>query len=259
MKYEEESSSIPPPAIIIFPINPNTSYGWKNESCDFAYACSDMSGKDFIECTDQCSFSIEEAIDSSSTNGGNNYSTISNSCDWYNVERFYLNSADGLVQSVEIENDTVISIDVFSTVSFVLNNDLSYQIYIMDRRLQFVIGSPEVIPRSLLSWTKRAASTILYLKVIRHEKLNSSDKPCDPSPEYSLAECLDRSLIIKAGCQPPWRRVSVDDFPVCHNWTMLDSYDDEFWKIYNPDRKKLFEVSDCLMPCTFIEYKVSVK
>ena len=34
MKYEEEPATIPPPAIIIFPINPKTGNGWKKEVRD---------------------------------------------------------------------------------------------------------------------------------------------------------------------------------------------------------------------------------
>ena len=144
---------------------------------------------------------------------------------------------------------------VFATASLLLNNNISYLIYFMDERLQFITGSPDVIPRSL--WISKLGITNLYLKVIRHEKLNRPKKPCDPSPEYDLGTCLDRSLITRAGCQPPWRRVTVEEYPICDDWTMFFSYDTEYWNFYNSDRKTLFKNSDCLMPCSFIEYKVN--
>ena len=129
----------------------------------------------------------------------------------------------------------------------------------MDKRLQFITGGPDIIPRSLHSLVGKVGFTALYLKVIRYEKLNRPNKPCNPSPEYDLGSCLDRSLITRAGCQPPWRRVTVEEFPVCDNATLLEYYDTKFWNFYNSDRKTLFEKSDCLMPCSFIEYKVKMQ
>ena len=251
--YEEEPDVIPPPAVVIYPINSNTTpgepgNGWK---FDVQPACSNMSGEDFIQCLETASYSADDLIKSASIDGETYYYGY----DWYDIKRFFINYSDGIFQSVEIQNDTVMSNDIFATASFQLNNNISYLVYFMDRRLQYITGSPDVIPRSL--WKSKIGATNIYLKVIRHEKLNRPIKPCDPSPEYDLGTCLERSLITRAGCQPPWRRVTVEEYPICDDWTMMDSYDTEFWNFYNSDRKTLFKNSDCLMPCSFIEYKVN--
>ena len=68
---------------------------------------------------------------------------------------------------------------------------------------------------------------------------------------------MENSIVTKAGCQPPWRRFTVDEFPVCDNWTLLDSYETEFWNSYNLDSKNLFKMSNCLKPCSFLEYQVT--
>ena len=62
----------------------------------------------------------------------------------------------------------------------------------------------------------------------------------------------------KAGCQPPWRRFDVEGLPVCDNWTLLDKYSEENLKISDTMTKgELIKTTMCLMPCTFMEYRVS--
>ena len=66
------------------------------------------------------------------------------------------------------------------------------------------------------------------LKVIRHEKLNTVDNPCNPSPDYNFANCVERSVVAKVGCQPPWRRFTMQGVPQCDNWSQLSSYGKQY-------------------------------
>ena len=154
-------------------------------------------------------------------------------------------------------NDKVISHKTSSSFAFELNKNLSYFIYIMDRKLQFVMSSPDVLPRSDIFFKAESGSTFLYLKAIRHEKLNLASNPCEPDPDYSMADCIEKSIITKAGCQPHRGRVSVEGLPVCNNESMLSQYDDVFFEMVDLSRKELFDISNCIMPCSFMEYKVS--
>ena len=62
----------------------------------------------------------------------------------------------------------------------------------------------------------------------------------------------------QAGCQPPWRRFDVEELPLCDNWTMLDKYSEENLNIKDTMTKEdIIETTMCLMPCTFMEYRVS--
>ena len=95
-------------------------------------------------------------------------------------------------------------------------------------------------------------------KPIRHEKLNHQDNPCDPSPDYNFARCVDEYIVKKVGCQPPWRRFTFDDVPSCDNWTMLNRYGEvssRFSERMSND--EVIRITQCLLPCTFMEYKVS--
>ena len=74
--------------------------------------------------------------------------------------------------------------------------------------MEFITGSSIIIPRSMIL-KHNAGENFLYLKAIRHEKLNRPDKPCEPSPEYKLASCLEKSVVARAGCQPIWKRFTT--------------------------------------------------
>ena len=50
--------------------------------------------------------------------------------------------------------------------------------------------------------------TIWTLQAIKHERLDCPENPCNQSLSYSFADCVHRSVMARAGCQPPWRLVS---------------------------------------------------
>ena len=155
-----------------------------------------------------------------------------------------------------MKNDTLISNNVDTTSLVVLNQRLFYIIYIIDMNLQFTTINPDVIPRTVLSWKQKMGTVILYLKVIRHEKLHRSSRPCNPSPEYNLASCIEKHIMDRIGCQPPWRRFSFDGLPLCDNWTLLSEFHSLHGALSVMGGKELSEVTGCHVPCTFFEYKV---
>ena len=122
--------------------------------------------------------------------------------------------------------------------------------------MQFISNSPDVIPRFVLSLNPKAGTIQLYLKVIRHEKLNQAKNPCETSHAYDFGKCLEESVITKIGCQPPLRRFCVEELPLCENATLVTRFYEEFRQLSYLDRKKVFEETKCLMPCQFLEYKV---
>ena len=186
---------------------------------------------------------------------------------------FYQADFSGLVQSLSMNRDGV-SDDVSKTVSIELNNSIAYLVFISDPKLQLWMPNPHTIPRTYLSLQESAGYVSTYIKegknsqdykllnffqsqAVRHEKLNRPHNPCQPSPDYNFADCVERSIIARVGCQPPWRRITVDEIPLCLNYSMLHTYG----RIYEYDygkmsKEKLIETSKCLMPCTYMEYEV---
>ena len=241
-------------AFIIFQMNPETNgSGWKD---DFGM-CENKTGEDFITCIERIAFLQNDLITGYRINETVHFDLNNSiSSDLFQVKSYFRNTWDGLIQSVEITNDKVLSHKTSSSFTFLLNSNLSYYIYIMDKKFQFVMSSPDVLPRSYLVFKAERVSKYLYLKAIRHEKLNLASKPCEPDPGYSMADCIQKSIITKAGCQPHWRRVTIDVMPVCDNVSMISRYDEEFWKYIDLSRRELLGELKCRLPCSFMEYKV---
>ena len=95
-----------------------------------------------------------------------------------------------------------------------------------------------------------------FMQVIRHEKMNLPNKPCEDSSDYNFGHCVDRSVMNWTGCQPPWRRVDVEGLPLCDNSTLLRKYSNTYFWMTVMGRDEIVENTKCLMPCSFVEYKV---
>ena len=96
-------------------------------------------------------------------------------------------------------------------------------------------------------------------QIIRHEKLNLAERPCDPDPGYDFAKCVYQSIMKSVGCQPKWRKSTVPGLPNCDNISLLSRYMDEFERITNSVTNNIVKETQCLMPCTFMEYKVDIQ
>ena len=155
-----------------------------------------------------------------------------------------------------------------------MNNNLSYEVLIMDPKAQIFSSSPSIIPRSkikLLHGEPKTTEIFLKVKyddmlhywqihndiqVIRHQKINRADNPCEISPDYNFGHCVEESIMRMIGCQLPWRRVNIDDLPICDNATMLARYDYFYWSAVDYGKNHLLKLTKCLMPCSFLEFKV---
>ena len=49
----------------------------------------------------------------------------------------------------------------------------------------------------------------------------------------------------------------MEDQPSCDNLSLVIEYGNENNKVYSLSRNELFEETGCLMPCVFMEYRVS--
>ena len=233
--------------------------GYKVENWNI---CENDTGVSFLRCFEEITFSAKEIIPQYIVGNEDYYS------DYYATDyededlrvKNYFDLFGGLAKSVEINNTKYITHDQFSTLSIVLNENITYETYFMDKKMQYVFGSPNIIPRPVLTFKQNAGELYIYLKVIRHEKLNQPHNPCDPSPDYDFTTCLEKSLISKVGCQPPWRRFVMEKKPLCDNLSLLHDYGNEMDRFTaSLGKNELFEETSCLMPCSFMEYRVSFK
>ena len=95
---------------------------------------------------------------------------------------------------------------------------------------------------------------LLPMQIVRHDKLNRPDKPCDPSPGYSFIECVEKIIMVRTGCQPPWRKYNVEGLSLCDNRSSLSHYEYEYRQTVSMlDRNTLSTSTKCVFPCSFLE------
>ena len=230
------------PAITIFPENPKL---WKKGQKVLKNCTGN--GDTFIECREENTYSIKDIL---------NQTFVSN--DAFQVKSFYANNYYQMIHSLEFY-DEMITHDSRTTHTVKFNNHISYKVFIMDPRIQIFRDSPETFPRSKINLQVNTTKAVkIYLKPIRHEKLNLPNSPCEPSPDYNFGECVDASLMSKAGCKVPWSRVNMNStsLPLCDNEAMLETYNELCWETVALGKEELSEFTKCLLPCTFMEYKV---
>ena len=86
--------------------------------------------------------------------------------------------------------------------------------------------------------------------------MNQPENPCEPYPVYTLTYCIEEYIVRQANCQPHWRTFDFTGVPLCENRTLLSKYDEAKWNITVMGSEEVMEITRCLLPCTFMEYKV---
>ena len=205
-----------------------------------------MTGKQFTDCVEKVSFSICDIFKSY------------NVTDKFKVAEFFIDSWWGIAKSVQMFRGAMANNVLFSP-HIALNESLKYLIMITDPKLQLFAASPDVISRSLFKRNEKAGVYSFYLKATKYVKLNQPHNPCEPSSDYNFAQCVEKKIMVRAGCQPHWRRFPTQDLPECDNTSMLTQYGEEYWKLGNLYREDLIDVTGCHLPCTFMKYTVSRK
>ena len=85
--------------------------------------------------------------------------------------------------------------------------------------------------------------------------------PCEPTPTYNFAQCVEEQVTKKAGCKLPWTKFDVEGLPLCDNMTMLKHYSHmHFQNLIHESNSlsKIMSNTGCSMPCSYMEYKVSI-
>ena len=77
---------------------------------------------------------------------------------------FFVGQYRGVGQSLMIDPGLVTN-SRMTTLQLELNPNLSYSLFITDPTLQFIFGSPDILPRSHLTLKQSAGFLYVYLKV----------------------------------------------------------------------------------------------
>ena len=204
----------------------------------------DGAGDKFINCTEKLAYSEDEIFNFPSDDG-------------INISRYYHTKWTGILYYLELDIG-MIGHRYHSSFKLSLNNNLSYEIAITDPKLHFMSANPATISKVVVMLEKKSKTSKVNLMAIRHEKLNNPANPCEESLDYNAGDCIERSFMKMAGCQPPWRKLNVVGLPLCDNNKKLNKYSSVRLQTWEMTRGELFMKTKCLMPCSFMEYKVKI-
>ena len=93
---------------------------------------------------------------------------------------------------------------------------------------------------------------------MKHNKMNTKNKPCEPARNYSYFSCIMKKVVTRTGCKPFWMTMIKFDLPPCSNYSMLNKYYKLSDEMLMMDEKTLYQIYQCLKPCSFMEYKVNL-
>ena len=133
------------------PQNPKTEYGlgWKVEE-----GCEEFSGGEYIQCIEEIAFTKEDIFTDFEYEG-------------LKANTFFVGWMEGLAQSLDIDDGNITN-DFYTTMAVSLNNNLSYQIIVMDPKIQIFSEVPQTYPITRVSLMNQYVGALeVYLKVKR--------------------------------------------------------------------------------------------
>ena len=65
-------------------------------------------------------------------------------------------------------------------------------------------------------------------------------------------------MVRQAGCQPLSRRFNFTGVSECDTWDLMQKYSKNIISISETEGGKVIEKTKCLLPCSFMEYKVII-
>ena len=140
-----------------------------------------------------------------------------------------------------------------------MDTSFDYYIWLHDENFFITNINPYGLPSKL--WTifgkELRDEEGLYheITLTKHKKLNLGRQPCEEDPRYSFAACAKEKLSEKLGCRLPWDRWSRQDRFICTTEQEFEEIEQIYKRLYNAESDEIMDVTGCLQPCTFKEYK----
>ena len=96
----------------------------------------------------------------------------------------------------------------------------------------------------------------IEIQVIKHHKLNTPENPCKSSPDYFYQECIEKKVISRIGCKPPWTNITTSLNETCTERNSIREYLKYMMAVNLLGTKALVMKYGCHPPCNYFEYKV---
>ena len=145
--------------------------------------------------------------------------------------------------------------------AFIFEVDISfdYSIWLHDENFFIVNENPFGLPSKLWIIAGQeltgAGGFFHEVSLTKHKRLNLNRRPCEEDPRYSFATCTKEKLSEKVGCRLPWDRWSKQDRVICTSEQEFGQFEQIYLRLYNAEYDEIVELTGCLQPCTYNEYK----
>ena len=140
------------------------------------------------------------------------------------------------------------------TLTLLLNPSHKYYVSLYDRNFILHSNNPEIVPKSGFTINEKVWAPV-YVKAVRHQKMNTKRNPCETDQSYSYQNCVMQRLVSNEKCKPYWL-INIAHDRICSNVSEMQSYFIQLQSLKTMDDESIFEKYKCKKPCTFMEYKV---
>ena len=105
--------------------------------------------------------------------------------------------------------DVKLGVSILTSIILLLNPNLTYQIYLHQQDIYYSAFNPvalaEASVRRTLSFEDTGNQFLGFtLELVRRERLNRAENPCNPDIGYKFNQCIKQSVSDAIGCKLPW-------------------------------------------------------
>ena len=130
----------------------------------------------------------------------------------------------------------------------------SYSIYLFDPQFFMPKRDNSVIPFLLLD---NPMSKGISLQSTFTSKMNRPKSPCNPDNSYSYNQCVRTHMAQRIGCTNPFDGSRhFQNSPNCNTSEELLAHWTANFDIFNVNKKKKFNITECEFPCNYHKYSV---
>ena len=90
--------------------------------------------------------------------------------------------------------------------------------------------------------------------MLEHDNIDSKSHHCHSGPDYRLADCLRRKSNTEVGCETFWTNLTAG--PRCEISSRILENMENYNRMVNKERTRLYRDTGCYDPCHYYEYKV---
>ena len=261
---DSTNNGIEAPGVSIIALNISTGYGWKsstnqtNSGMLARYSttfildhCREINQTDLEKCIAVDSFDLTEFMTTAT------YGLSQTSVGKLNKTSWTMHvgqTPDGKVFTWNPQRVITPHRDHIMFLS--LYKNFTYFIFVHD--IDFYIISTNRLGATKAFWEfneNTMQSHYQEIALVKHKRLNLDHQPCEEDENYRMIECVKESFAKQVGCRLPWDKTTKHDRRVCSKREQFKQFEDMFVTITTDEIDQVKNMTNCLTPCSYKEYK----